>query len=236
MTKLTIAIDGFSGCGKSTIAKDLAKALNYVFIDSGAMYRGVTLYAMNKGFIDDNGLNKDALINSLDDIHLSFERVDPNSDKQYLILNEINVENEIRSLRVAKFVSQIAAVSEVRKKLVDLQRAMGKNGGVVMDGRDIGSVVFPNADLKFFVTASPEIRAQRRLSELQQKGEKSNLQEIKENLNARDLMDTTRADSPLVQTHDAILVDTSTHSRESQLALVMQIAEHRIAENQKVNL
>jgi cytidylate kinase len=236
MTKLTIAIDGFSGCGKSTIAKDLAKALNYVFIDSGAMYRGVTLYAMNKGLIDEHGFNKEALIKSLDKIHLSFERANSDSNEQCLILNGINVEDDIRSLRVAKFVSQIAAVSEVRKKLVELQRAMGKNGGIVMDGRDIGSVVFPNADLKFFVTADLEIRAQRRLAELKQKGEKYDLQDIIENLKTRDLLDTTRKDSPLVQTVDAILLDTSSHSRESQLAWVKKIAENRIAEIQKTNL
>lgn len=223
MTKpLTIAIDGYSGCGKSTIAKDLAKALNYVFIDSGAMYRGVALYALNNGWVGENDLNERQLIDSLNEIHITFELPEGSIGKHHLFLNGQDVESEIRTLRVSNAVSPVAAISEVRKKLVDLQRKMGEKGGVVMDGRDIGSVVFPHAELKFFVTAHPDIRAQRRQAELAQKGENYTIEEIRSNLEERDHLDTSRADSPLIQLPEAILIDTSEMTRESQLAFALE--------------
>lgn len=221
MKQLIIAIDGYSGCGKSTIAKDIAKTLNYVFIDSGAMYRGVTLFALMNNWIEEDRINSQALIESLDAIELKFEINTNQPGKQHLHLNGRDVEQEIRSMHVASFVSKIAAISEVRAKLVAMQRAMGKQGGIVMDGRDIGSVVFPNADLKFFVTARSEIRAQRRQAELHRKGESHSVETIEQNLLDRDKMDTSRADSPLIQTEDAMLIDTSDLTRETQLQLAL---------------
>lgn len=220
MKKLTIAIDGFSACGKSTIAKDLAHELGYIFIDSGAMYRGVTLYAMQQKYIANNIVDREKLVNSLNKIKLTFKYIE-NEGKQHLHLNGIDVERQIRSLDVSKMVSAIATISEVRKFLVAQQREMGQNGGIVMDGRDIGSVVFPNADFKFFVTAAPEIRATRRQAELEAKGEKIELEHILENLAQRDKMDSERQDSPLLQTEDAILIDTSEMTRESQINWIL---------------
>ncbi len=228
MKKLTIAIDGYSGCGKSTIAKDLAKALNYVFIDSGAMYRGVTLFAMENNWIRESKPDTQALIDNLNKIALHFQINPEQPGKQHLYLNGRDVEQEIRSMQVANSVSKIATISEVRKKLVDMQRAMGENGGIVMDGRDIGSVVFPNADLKFFITARPEIRAKRRQAELEQKGENHSVEEIKLNLLERDQMDTSRADSPLMQTDDSILIDTSDLTRETQLELALNHVKKKV--------
>ena len=228
MKKLTIAIDGFSGCGKSTIAKDLAKKMNYVFIDSGAMYRGVTLYALQHGLVSDDSLDHQALIEHLSNVSIRFDRVDDETGKQHLFLNDVDVEAEIRTLRVANFVSKIAAIPEVRRKLVDLQREMGENGGIVMDGRDIGSVVFPKADLKFFVTARPAIRAQRRQAELELKGENHSINDIERNLSERDALDTSRADSPLIQTQDAIVIDTSDMTRETQLAFALSCVHAKI--------
>ncbi len=229
MKPLTIAVDGFSGCGKSTIAKDLAKKLSYVFIDSGAMYRGVTLYALENGFISENSLDADGLIANLNDVHIEFRLAPSENGKQHLFLNGRDVETEIRSMHVSGFVSLIATIDEVRKKMVDIQRSMGAKGGVVMDGRDIGSVVFPNAELKFFVTAQSEVRAQRRQMELAQKGETHSLEEIKRNLEERDAMDTSRANSPLIQVPEAIVIDTSNHTRESQLAFALSFVENRNA-------
>ncbi len=228
MKPLTIAVDGFSGCGKSTIAKDLAKHLGYVFIDSGAMYRGVTLYAIENGFISENALNADGLIANLNDVHIEFRLAPSGGGKQHLFLNGRDVETEIRSMHVSGFVSQIATIDEVRKKMVDIQRSMGAKGGVVMDGRDIGSVVFPSAELKFFVTAQSEVRAQRRQMELAQKGETHSLEEIKRNLEERDAMDTSRVNSPLVQLPEAIVVDTSNFTRESQLEYVLSFVNKRL--------
>lgn len=220
MKKLTIAIDGFSACGKSTIAKDLAHELGYVFIDSGAMYRGVTLYAMQQKYIADNIFDQEKLVKSLDQIKLSF-KYNEKDQKQHLHLNGLDVEQQIRSLDVARMVSAIAAISEIRTFLVAQQREMGQNGGIVMDGRDIGSVVFPNADFKFFVTAAPEIRAKRRQAELEAKGEKIELELILENLVQRDKMDSERQDSPLLKTEDAILIDTSEMTREGQINRIL---------------
>jgi cytidylate kinase len=229
MKPLTIAVDGYSGCGKSTIAKDLAKHLSYVFIDSGAMYRGVTLYALENGFISENHVDAEGLISKLNQVHIEFRIHPEDGGKQHLYLNGRDVETEIRSLHVSGFVSQIATIAEVRKKMVDIQRSMGESGGVVMDGRDIGSVVFPNAELKFFVTAKPEVRAMRRKLELEQKGEHHSLEEILKNLQERDAMDTSRANSPLIQVPEAIVIDTSDLTRESQLAFALSFVGNRNA-------
>ena len=227
MKPLTIAVDGFSGCGKSTIAKDLAKHLGYVFIDSGAMYRGVTLYALENGFISDKHLDAAGLIAKLNEVNIEFRVDSEQSGKQHLFLNGRDVEAEIRSLHVSGFVSQIATIDEVRKKMVDIQRYMGESGGVVMDGRDIGSVVFPNAELKFFVTAQPEVRAKRRQLELEEKGEHHSWEDILKNLQERDAMDTSRANSPLIQVPEAIVIDTSNLTRESQLEFALSFVGNR---------
>lgn len=222
--RLVIAIDGYSSCGKSTMAKALAKELNYTFIDSGAMYRGVALFALENGMILNGNPDKESIIDSLDEITLTFETIE---GKQHLMLNSRDVENEIRTPAVAEVVSEIASISEVRQKLVREQRKMGDLGGIVMDGRDIGSVVFPNADLKFFVTAKPEIRAQRRFLELENKGIKTNLKEVLHNLETRDRIDSTRSDSPLIRTKESILIDTSFLTPQKQLKKVLEYVSHK---------
>ncbi len=224
--RLTIAIDGYSACGKSTLAKDLAQTLGYVFIDSGAMYRGVTLFAMQQNMIENDVVAVQELIASLTGIQLSFEKSEQ-TDKAHLFLNGKDVENAIRLPEVAGFVSKIATIKEVREKLVAEQQEMGNVGGVIMDGRDIGSVVFPNADLKLFVTADSTVRAQRRLKELTEKGIDTTLEEVLKNLEERDYMDRTRAESPLIQTPDAVLIDTTNFTRESQLAFVVNLINER---------
>lgn len=220
---LIIAIDGYSACGKSTIAKDLATVLNYVFIDSGAMYRGVTLFAIRNGFIQNNTVQTEKLISQLSAINLYFKKSTLGKDQ--LFLNEENVEEEIRKPEIAAQVSKIATIKEVREKLVHLQREMGKDGGVVMDGRDIGSVVFPHADIKLFVTADATIRAKRRLKEMESNGIKTTLEDVLNNLLERDEMDRTRKESPLIQTEDAILLDTTDFTREQQLKYVLEIIQ-----------
>lgn len=223
MRRITIAIDGYSSCGKSTLAKALAKALNYTFIDSGAMYRGVTLYALKHNLIHDGIVDQQQLLKRLNEINLSFVEVTGN-DKRHLFLNNEDVETSIRSMDVANHVSSIATIKEVRNKLVSLQRKMSENGGVVMDGRDIGSVVFPHAELKFFVTASPEIRAQRRFLELTNQGKNVTIQEVAENLKKRDELDTNRKESPLIQVADAIVLDNSFMTPGEQLAFALEKA------------
>jgi len=211
--KITIAIDGYAGCGKSTLAKSLAKALNYTFIDSGAMYRAVAFYCLEEGFISINEvLDEVQLIQHLDQISIQL------SSDQKVWLNNQDITEVIRSPKVAAIVSSVAAVKEVRAKLVELQRQMSVDGGIVMDGRDIGTVVFPNAALKIFVTASIEVRTQRRLAELKAKGEVIDELSVAQNLIARDHQDSTRAESPLKQATDAVVLDTSALSREEQLA------------------
>jgi cytidylate kinase len=211
--KITIAIDGYAACGKSTLAKDLAKALGYTFIDSGAMYRAVALYCLEKQLIDENGdIDQAQLEKSIAEL-----RIEISSD-QKVFLNQADITETIRTPKVAAIVSKIAAIKVVRQKLVEQQQALGKAGGIVMDGRDIGSVVFPNAELKLFVTASDAIRTQRRLAELQSKGEQQSEAEVLDNLKSRDLQDSTRAESPLIQVADAIVLDTSNINREEQLA------------------
>lgn len=222
--KITIAIDGYSSCGKSTLAKQLAEELHYTFIDSGAMYRGVTLYALQNNLIHDGVVETEALIQKLKDIHLSFV-LNPITLNKELVLNGEFVEKEIRSPKVASSVSLIARIKEVREKLVAKQRKLGEEGGIVMDGRDIGSVVFPNAELKLFVTASTAVRVQRRFDELKENGVKITPEEVKDNILQRDLIDTTRQESPLIQTTDAIVIDNSNLTREEQLELALALVD-----------
>jgi len=227
MKKINIAIDGYSSTGKSTIAKQLASKLGYIYVDTGAMYRAVTLYAMQKSFISEDNLDKKSLIDNLDKIHLTF-KFNPQLGFAEIYLNGLNVENEIRKLNVSNFVSKVAELSEVRSKLVEQQQEMGKNKGVVMDGRDIGTVVFPNAELKIFMTASSDIRAKRRYDELLIKGEKVSLEEVKKNIEQRDKIDTTRADSPLVQAKDAILFDNSNLSKKEQFDKLLDLVKEKL--------
>ena len=209
------------------MAKALSKVLGYVFVDSGAMYRGVTLYCRQQGLITDGVPNESEILAHLDKISLTFA-FNASRGASDLLLNGVNVETLIRTPEVASDVSKIAALPFVRKKLVDEQRKMGENGGIVMDGRDIGSVVFPNAELKLFVTAAPEIRAERRFLELQESGIKTNLEEVLQNLNERDYVDSTREDSPLLQTPDAVVIDTSHLNREEQLQMALDLVHSRL--------
>lgn len=226
MKKITIAIDGFSSTGKSTLAKQLAKHLGYVYVDTGAMYRAVTLFAMQNGYIAVDFFDKETLINSLPFINLQFH-FNPELGFAEMYLNETNVEREIRSIEVSNFVSLIAEVPQVRAKLVEQQQQMGKGKGIVMDGRDIGTVVFPNAELKIFMTASPETRAQRRFDELQEKGQSASYEAVLENVMARDHIDTHREDSPLRKAADAYEMDNSHLSREQQFDKVLALVSER---------
>ena len=227
MRKITIAIDGYSSTGKSTLAKQLAKALNYVYVDTGAMYRAVTLFAIRQGIISENSFQVSELINQLPTINLTFHF---NKDLGFaeMYLNDENVEKEIRSMEVSNFVSQIAAVSEVRTKLVQQQKIFGKDKGVVMDGRDIGTVVFPDAELKIFMTASVEIRAERRFLELKEKGVEVDYDEVLKNVTERDAVDTSRTDSPLIQAEDAIEIDNSYLTKDEQFELILDLANEQI--------
>ena len=227
MKKITIAIDGFSSTGKSTLAKQLAKHLGYIYVDTGAMYRAVTLFTMQKGYISNEFFNKETLINSLPLIKLYFQF---NADLGFaeMYLNDVNVEKEIRTIEVSNFVSKVAEVSEVRAKLVEQQKEMGRNKAIVMDGRDIGTVVFPDAELKIFMTASAETRAQRRFDELQAKGDSVTYEEVLKNVQDRDYIDTHRDDSPLVIADDAIEIDNSYLSREEQFQAVLELVEEVI--------
>jgi len=229
--KITIAIDGYSSCGKSTLAKALAKKLGYIFIDSGAMYRGVTLYCMRHQLILDGKPLNEKIEQALPFIKLSFI-YNASTEKHDLYLNDENVEELIRMPDVASNVSHIATIKCVREKLVDEQQKMGQYGGIVMDGRDIGSVVFPNAELKLFVTASPEIRAERRLKELTEKGVSANFKTVLSNLVERDLIDSTRTESPLIQTKDAVFIDTSNLTPTEQLQLSLTFV-HQVLEECK---
>jgi len=223
LAPIIIAIDGYSSCGKSTLAIQLAERLSYKYVDTGAMYRALTLYLL-KNQIDIH--HPDMVAEALSNIQISFG-LNEITQKQYTILNGENVEDEIRiNPRVASAVSVVSAQSEVRKFLVNQQQAFGATKGIVMDGRDIGTVVFPNAELKLFITAEPMIRAQRRLDELQEKGQFTTLEEVLANLQKRDLMDTTRADSPLLKAADAIEIDNSYLSRQDQLNKVLQLVKN----------
>jgi CMP/dCMP kinase len=220
MQKQVIAIDGFSSTGKSTIAKQLARHLGFVFIDSGAMYRAVTYYAIQKNFINDDFFDKEDLIKSLPLIDLKFIF---NQELGYFIinLNGVGIEKQIRTLEVSKYVSQIAELSEVRKKLVSAQREISLDKNIVMDGRDIGTVVFPDAQLKFFITASTITRAQRRYDEMFKKGENVTFDDVLQNIEKRDYIDTHRKDSPLKKADDAIEIDNSHLTREQQFEIIM---------------
>ena len=224
MKKITIAIDGFSSTGKSTLAKQLAKHLGYIYVDTGAMYRAIALFAMENSYISKDFLDKESLVNSLPAIKLHFEF---NADLGFaeMYLNGVNVEKEIRTIAVSSFVSKIAEISEVRTKLVEQQQEMGKNKAIVMDGRDIGTVVFPDAELKIFMTASPETRAQRRFDELYAKGDTVTYEEVLANVQERDYIDTHRDDSPLVMAEDAIEIDNSYLTREEQFDAVIELVE-----------
>jgi len=221
LKKITIAIDGFSSTGKSTMAKELAKALNYSYVDTGAMYRSVAMYAMQ------NNYSKDELIAHLDDIKIHFEFLE-STQANTTFLNDKNVENEIRGIEVSNKVSEVATISEIRKELVRQQKEMGKNKGVVMDGRDIGTVVFPNAELKIFMTADPEIRAKRRHDELAAKGDNTSFEAVYDNLQKRDTEDRNRLDSPLLEAEDALILDNTSISREEQFDMALKWAKERM--------
>lgn len=216
MKRIIIAIDGFSSCGKSTMAKALARNIGYLYFDSGAMYRTVALFCMQNGLIEGEEINTAALRDRLDEIHISFE-ADPETKNSVTLLNGVNVEHEIRSLEVSRFVSKVAALDFVRSAMVDQQREMGKQKGIVMDGRDIGTTVFPDAEMKVFVTASAEVRAQRRYDELVARGDKPDFNDILENVLQRDHIDQTREVSPLRKADDALLLDNSNLTREEQM-------------------
>ena len=230
MKKITIAIDGFSSTGKSTVAKQLAKALGYVYVDSGAMYRAVALYAMQNGIISKDHFDIEKLISVLDGLRINFKY---NEDLGFaeMYLNGKNVENEIRTLEVSQWVSQVAEISEVRRMLVLQQQKMGKEKGVVMDGRDIGTVVFPDAELKFFMTASAETRAKRRYKELLDRNENVSYEDVLKNVESRDLIDSTREDSPLMKAKDAIEIENSNLSLKAQFEKLYDLAQETI-ENQ----
>lgn len=230
MKKITIAIDGFSSTGKSTLAKQLAKELEYVYVDTGAMYRAVAYFAMQNQFIGSDFFDKNALKEALPKIQLEFKF---NTDLGFgeMYLNGENVEKQIRTIDVSNFVSKVAEVSEVRSKLVEQQQEMGKNAAIVMDGRDIGTVVFPNAELKIFMTASAETRAQRRFDELQQKGDNVSYEDVLKNVVERDHIDTHREDSPLVIADDAIEIDNSYLSREEQFSAVLELVNDVVKTN-----
>ncbi len=221
MTKpLTIAIDGHSSTGKSTLAKALAKSMGYIYVDSGAMYRAVALFALRKGWVSkDKGCDAAEIESTLDQVQITFELDADGVNATFL--NGRRVEEEIREMAVSHVVSHVAKLSEVRRHLVALQQAMGRNGGVVMDGRDIGTVVFPNAELKIFMTASDDVRAARRKAELDVKGQDVSFEEVLENLKSRDKADMERSDSPLIAAEDARTLDNSTMNREDQFELVL---------------
>lgn len=225
--KIIIAIDGYSSTGKSTIAKQLAAKLGYIYVDSGAMYRTVTLYAMNHQLVDLNTLKKDELIHQLQNIDIQF-KFNESLGFAEVYLNGNNVEKKIRTLEVSNLVSKVSAIPEVRKKLVAEQSKIGKDKGVVMDGRDIGTVVFPNAELKLFMTSSADTRAKRRYNELLEKGDKVTYEDVLQNVVERDRIDTTRAVSPLVKAEDAIEIDNSNLTKEEQFDKILQLVEEKI--------
>ena len=228
MKKITIAIDGFSSTGKSTLAKQVANQLGYIYVDTGAMYRAVTYFAMQHNFVSETHLDADGLIKNLTNVSLQF-RFNEKLGFAEMYLNNENIETPIRNIEVSRLVSKIAEISQVRTKLVEQQQQMGENKGIVMDGRDIGTVVFPNADLKLFMTASPETKAQRRFEELIEKGQKVTFEEVLHNVQERDYIDTHREDSPLVKAEDAIEIDNSNLTKKEQFELVMELV-HEISQ------
>ncbi len=225
MKKIIIAIDGFSSTGKSTIAKQLAKQLGYVYVDTGAMYRAVALFSMENGYINSESFDVQTLINALPDIHLQFHYNERLGFAE-MFLNDKNVENEIRTLEVSQFVSRIAEISEVRAKLVEQQQKMGQKRGIVMDGRDIGTVVFPDAEVKIFMNSSAETRAQRRFEELTEKGQDVTYDAVLKNVQERDYIDSHREDSPLIIAKDAVEIDNSKLNKEEQFDQVMELVKN----------
>lgn len=221
MKRIIIAIDGFSSCGKSTMAKALARNIGYLYFDSGAMYRAVALFCMQNGLIDNEGIDTETLKERLDEINISFE-ADPETKNSLTLLNGVNVEHEIRTIEVSRHVSQVAALDFVRTRMVDQQRELGKMKGIVMDGRDIGTTVFPEAEMKVFVTATAEVRAQRRFDELAARGDNPDYNEILENVQQRDHIDQTREISPLKRADDALLLDNSNLTREEQMEWLIE--------------
>lgn len=229
MKQITIAIDGHSSCGKSTMAKDLARQMGYVYIDTGAMYRSVTLYAMQNGMIDPQGnIDTQRLQAAMPDIHITF-RYNPQRGRPDTYLNGKLVEDDIRTMQVSNHVSPIATLGFVRQAMVQQQRQMGQQGGVILDGRDIGTVVFPNAELKIFVTASPEIRAKRRYDELTARGQTVDYQEILRNVQERDYIDSHREISPLTQAPDAIVLDNSDMTIPQQQAWLLKLTKEAVS-------
>jgi len=226
--KITIAIDGYSSCGKSTIARAIAAKLSYNYVDTGAMYRSVTLYALRNGLINGRTLDIEGLIDQLEDIFIEF-KFNQETKTSEILLNGENVEVFIRQMDVNDWVSQVSAVGEVRKKMVKLQQEMGRGKGIAMDGRDIGTTVFPDAELKIFMTADPDIRTQRRLSEIEEKQISASFDDVKENLLQRDFEDMNRVESPLKKAEDAIMLDNTYLTREEQLDFVIEIAKGLIA-------
>ncbi len=222
MSQITIAIDGYSSCGKSTLAKALAQKLHYNYIDTGAMYRAVTLYCLRNGLIVDGKVEVEKLITELKNIEVSFLYSTLTKTSE-VILNGEHVEKEIRKMEVASFVSAVSSIKEVRDKMVLLQRKMGKDKGVIMDGRDIGTHVFPDAELKLFMTADNLVRTQRRVDELSSKGDYHSFDEVKHNLEKRDFEDSTRKESPLVKADDAIILDNTDITKEEQLEFVIRL-------------
>ncbi len=228
MKKITIAIDGYSSTGKSTVAKRLAAYLGYLYVDTGAMYRAIALYALENGFISKTDFYSEKLIEKLPDISLHFE-INPETEIAEMFLNGRNVEKQIRSLEVSQYVSKIAEISEVRKKLVEQQQKIAQQKGIVMDGRDIGTVVFPDAELKIFLNAAPEERARRRFKEYIDNGAVVTYDEILKNVMERDFIDTTRADSPLVKAKGAIELDNTYTNKDDHFHTILQLAKDRIA-------
>ena len=227
MKKIIIAIDGYSSSGKSTMARDLARRIGYVYVDSGAMYRAVTLYAIEHGMASsEKGVDTIALVKALPDIHISFTPAGSDGI-QHTLLNSKDVEREIRDMQVSSLVSPVAVIPEVRHHLTTLQQEYGKEKGIVMDGRDIGTTVFPDAEMKVFVNASPEERARRRVKELTDKGETVTYEEVLENIKERDHIDTTRKESPLRKAEDAVLLDNDNMTIEQQMDWLLKLYEDR---------
>ena len=230
--KIIIAIDGHSSTGKSTVAKQLAKALGYIYVDTGAMYRAISLYAMMHNMIDDDTFNIEDLENDLPNIEINFE-INKETGLAEVLLNGENVESKIRTLEVSKKVSKVAALSKVRKKLVEQQQSMGLNKGIVMDGRDIGTVVFPNAELKLFMTATAKDRAERRYLELKDRGEDITYEDVLKNVVNRDHIDSTRKDSPLRQATDAVKIDNSNLTLVEQFDKILYLSKETIKRHSK---